>query len=154
LAFTFPETGEGGSPIVFKARRMRLTHYEDGLLCGERFCINLIRHLFHLQASLWSFALQSSGTFSAVNIIQLYFENVLTPSPVSGKVKVRSPPIIRRNIHLNCSPLFLLEKKAQKKKLTKRKGPIRRFHSCGSDQGSAFGNRKLLKKFDQNFQPL
>ena len=23
---------------------MRLTHYEDGLLCGERFCINLIRH--------------------------------------------------------------------------------------------------------------
>ena len=44
LAFTFPETGEGGSPIVFKARRMRLTHYEDGLLCGERFCINLIRH--------------------------------------------------------------------------------------------------------------
>ena len=44
LAFTFPETGEGGSPIVFKARRMRLTHYEDGFLCGERFCINLIRH--------------------------------------------------------------------------------------------------------------
>ena len=23
---------------------MRLTHYEDGLLCGDRFCINLIRH--------------------------------------------------------------------------------------------------------------
>ena len=23
---------------------MRLTHYEDGFLCGERFCINLIRH--------------------------------------------------------------------------------------------------------------
>ena len=76
---------------------MRLTHYEDGSLCGERFCINLIRHLFHLQASLWSFAPQSSGTFSAVNIIQLYFENVLTPSPVSGKVKVKPPPIIRRN---------------------------------------------------------
>ena len=73
---------------------MRLTHYEDGSLCGERFCINLIRHLFHLQASLWSFALQSSGTFSAVNIIQLYFENVLTPSPVSGKVKVKPPPVV------------------------------------------------------------
>ena len=58
---------------------MRLTHYEDGFLCGDRLCINLIRHLFLLQASLWSFALQSSGTFSAVNIIQLYFENVLTP---------------------------------------------------------------------------
>ncbi len=72
---------------------MRLTHYEDGFLCGERFCINLIRHLFHLQASLWSFALQSSGTFSAVNIIQLYFENVLTPSPVSGKVGVKPFPI-------------------------------------------------------------
>ena len=24
---------------------MRLTHYEDGLLCGDRFCINLIRRL-------------------------------------------------------------------------------------------------------------
>jgi len=23
---------------------MRLTHYEDGFLCRERFCINLIRH--------------------------------------------------------------------------------------------------------------
>ena len=30
--------------IVLKVRQMRLTHYEDGLLCGERFCINLIRH--------------------------------------------------------------------------------------------------------------
>ena len=24
---------------------MRLTHYEDGFPCGERFCINLIRRL-------------------------------------------------------------------------------------------------------------
>ena len=30
--------------------------------------------------------------------------------------------------------------------------PIRKFRSCGSDQGSAFGIRKLLKKFDQNFR--
>ena len=30
--------------IVLKVRQMRLTHYEDGLLCGDRFCINLIRH--------------------------------------------------------------------------------------------------------------
>ena len=27
----------------------------------------------------------------------------------------------------------------------------REFRRCGGDQGSAFGNRKLLKKFDQNF---
>jgi hypothetical protein len=48
-------------------------------------------------------------------------------------------------------PLFLLTQKAQKKKLSKKKMPKREFRLCGGDQGSAFGNRKLLKKFDQNF---
>jgi hypothetical protein len=48
-------------------------------------------------------------------------------------------------------PLFLLTQKAQKKKLSKKKMPEREFRLCGGDQGSAFGNRKLLKKFDQNF---
>ena len=54
-------------------------------------------------------------------------------------------------VPLSCFPLFLLTQKAQKKKLSKKKMPIRKFRSCGSDQGSAFGIRKLLKKFDQNF---
>jgi hypothetical protein len=78
-------------------------------------------------------------------------------------------------------PLFLLTQKAQKprsikslliraflgtlsriasqprkvtrqiKVLSKKKMPEREFRLCGGDQGSAFGNRKLLKKFDQNF---
>jgi len=47
---------------------------------------------------------------------------------------------------------FFFGEVGAKKKLTKRKGPGKEFRSCGSDQGSAFGNRKLLKKFDQNFQ--
>jgi hypothetical protein len=54
-------------------------------------------------------------------------------------------------VKLNRFPLFLLTQKAQKKKLSKKKMPEREFRLCGGDQGSAFGNRKLLKKFDQNF---
>ena len=54
-------------------------------------------------------------------------------------------------VKLNCFPLFLLMQKAQKKKLSKKKMPKWEFRLCGGDQGSAFGNRKLLKKFDQNF---
>jgi len=52
---------------------------------------------------------------------------------------------------LNRFPLFLLQKKAQKKKLSKKKSAEGEFRLCGGDQGSAFGNRKLLEKFDQNF---
>ena len=54
-------------------------------------------------------------------------------------------------VKLNRFPLFLLKQKAQKKKLSKKKMPKGEFRLCGGDQGSAFGNRKLLKKFDQNF---
>ena len=36
--------------------------------------------------------------------------------------------------------------------LCKKETPIEGFRLCGGDQGSAFGNRKLLKKFDQNFR--
>ena len=76
----------------------------------------------------------------------------LPPSPVSGKVKLRCFLAYTHIVRLNCSPLFLLMQQAQKKKLGKKKMPIREFRLCGGDQGSAFGIRKLLKKFDQNFQ--
>ncbi len=66
---------------------MRLTNYNGRLLCLNHFCINLNHRFFHLQASLWSFAPQSSGTFSAVNIIQLYFENVQSPFPDLGECR-------------------------------------------------------------------
>ena len=48
-------------------------------------------------------------------------------------------------------PAFSFDATGTKEKANKKKMPIREFRSCGSDQGSAFGNRKLLKKFDQNF---
>ena len=73
-----------------------------------------------------------------------------TPSPL-GKAWLKRFLAYTHIVHLNCFPLFLLEKKAQKKKLTKRNAG-KEFRSCGSDQGSAFGIRKLLKKFDQNFR--
>jgi hypothetical protein len=39
-----------------------------------------------------------------------------------------------------------LTQKAQKKKLGKKKTLLRKFRSCASDQGSAFGIRKLFEK--------
>ena len=56
----------------------------------------------------------------------------------------KSPPIT----------LFLLTHKAQKKKLCKKKTPLKRISLVAtSDQGSAFGNRKLFKKsLSKNFK--
>jgi hypothetical protein len=45
-----------------------------------------------------------------------------------------------------------LTHKAQKKKLCKKKSAVWGFRSCASDQGSAFGNRKLFEKsLSKNF---
>ena len=69
------------------------------------------------------------------------------PSPL-GKAWLKRFLAYTHIVHLNCSPLFSLAKKAQRKKLCKKETPIEGFRLCGGDQGSAFGIRKLLKKFD------
>jgi len=62
--------------------------------------------------------------------------------PLSRRHPYRSPKLFSA---------FSFETRGTKEKANKKKMPIRKFRSCGSDQGSAFGIRKLLKKFDQNF---
>ncbi|MBR2849922.1 MAG: hypothetical protein IKB84_02665, partial [Clostridia bacterium] len=58
-------------------------------------------------------------------------------------IKEHSPPIT----------LFLLTHKAQKKKLCKKENAVEAISlSAESDQGAAFGNRKLFKKsLSKNF---
>ena len=46
-----------------------------------------------------------------------------TPSPISGKVKVRPLPIIRRYIHLTPFPAFSFDAKGPKEKANKKKMP-------------------------------
>ena len=100
---------------------MRLTHYEDGSLGGNRFCINLIRHCGDTFPDLG----EGQGLNRFLTYIHIVF---LIPFPA-----------------------FSFDATGPKEKANKKKMPIREFRSCGSDQGSAFGIRKLLKKFDQNF---
>ena len=51
---------------------------------------------------------QSSGTFSAVNIIQLDFENVLSPFP-AGEGKGYAPPIVGRKVQFDLYKYKLIQ---------------------------------------------
>ena len=48
-------------------------------------------------------------------------------------------------------PLFLLQKQAQKKKLSKRKAPMGRFRALRSATTAVGGRHRLLKKAGENF---
>ena len=51
----------------------------------------------------------------------------------------------------NSSATFSFDTKGAKEKVIKKKTPGFVSPPAGGDQGSAFGNRELLKKLDQNF---
>ena len=75
----------------------------------------------------------------------------MPPSPISGKVKAKAFPRLHPYRSPKLFSAFSFDATGPKEKANKKKRAEKKFRLCGGDQGSAFGNRKLLKKFDQNF---
>ena len=71
---------------------------------------------------------------------------------VTDEVDTKTVSYYKTEYLLTPFPAFSFETRGTKEKAWQKENADKgEFRSCGSDQGSAFGIRKLLKKFDQNF---